>query len=366
MPDNETTTATDAPSQVTWSKKKRLLFACMLMLFSSLIALVAGEIIIRIGWPQPLLPRYVTDSGFGIRRHSPDVSTWHTTPDYQVAVRTNSMGIRSDREYAKEKADGVIRIIGLGDSYTFGFGVTVEDTFLYRLEKRLQDDGFDIEVINLGVAGSGTAEELIMLRKVALDLDPDYVIVGYYTNDLADNTRAALFELDADGALQTKNAEYLPGVRIRDTLYSFAIYRYLAETSHLMYFARGALSEILQNRLRKANLSTGPSDDAGERRLTAALLDEVFLECERNGVACCILNIPARYNLDGNLPSDLLQQIGADNIVDVYAQIKEAAKSEKMYWTRSDGHWTPRGHEIAAEALADWIRRRLPVQPNAD
>ena len=367
MPENDAnSTVAATPSFRSWSKRKRLLFGCILMTCSTLFALVAGEIVVRVFWPQPLLPRYVTDSGFGIRRHSPNVSTWHTTPDYRVAVRTNSMGIRSDREYTQHKPDGVIRVVGLGDSYTFGYGVAVEDTYLFRLEKKLRQDGVEVEVINLGVAGFGTAEELVMLRRTAFDLDPDYVIVGYYTNDLADNTRAALFNLDSEGALQPGNSEYLPGVQIRDTLYSFRLYRYLAERSHLMYFVRGSLSDILQNRLRDANLSSGPSDDSGEQRLTATLLDEIFLESGRHGVECCVLNIPARYNLDGNLPYAFLQHLSNDNVVEVRAEIKTAARSEKMYWTRSDGHWTPRGHEIAADALTDWIKKRLSAQPGAN
>ncbi len=65
-------------------RKKLLFIAAMLVITSPLLA-VALEMMLRILAPQPLLPRYVTDSGFGIRAHNANISIHHTTVDYRVA-----------------------------------------------------------------------------------------------------------------------------------------------------------------------------------------------------------------------------------------------------------------------------------------
>jgi len=337
------------------SRKKRLLFACMTFIVFMFLLGIAFELILGFVAPQPLMPRYVNDSGFGIRVHCPDISIHHTTADYRIGVRTNSKGIRADREFAVPKPEGVIRIVGVGDSFTFGYGVEVEDTYLARVERILEEQGFSVETINLGVAGHGTAEQMIMLENVGFSLDPDVVVVGYYMNDIADNTRSMLYSLNDDGNLVRKAETYLPGVEIRDFLYSFALYRFLAERSHLMYFARTRLSDLLQKRIRDQHRAAASLDTQDEERLTATLLDEVKRKCLARGIGFCVLDIPSEYN-KSNLPRAFLEVVTPDDIVDLRPAFHERMKTTKLYWTRSDGHWTPTGHEIAADALARHIR----------
>ena len=57
-------------------------------------------------------------------------STWQG-----VKIRTNSMGVR-DREYDKKKPENTYRIIGLGDSVTFGANIDENETFLNILEEK--------------------------------------------------------------------------------------------------------------------------------------------------------------------------------------------------------------------------------------
>lgn len=337
------------------SRKMRVFFVGMTLSLCSAVLAMSLELLLRLIAPQPLLPRYVTDSGFGIRVHCPSISIHHTTPEYRIGIRTNSMGIRADREFAFPKPEGVFRIVGLGDSNTFGYGNEVEDTYLARLEHLLREKGIDTEVINLGVAGHGTAEQLIMLTEMGLKFDPDLVILGYYPNDIGDNTRSKLYVLNDQGELVRNRKEYLPATGVRDLLYSFAAYRYLAERSHLLYFVRRNLSEIVQKELRQKHVAAKALTNEDEARLTAAILDEVKRTCMERNIAFCLLNIPASYNLEGNLPREFLAEITREEIVDVRETIKQRVTVDKLYWARSDGHWTPAGHEIAARALAKRI-----------
>jgi lysophospholipase L1-like esterase len=102
-----------------------------------------------------------------------------------VRVRTNSHGMRNV-ECPRDKAEGVLRIAGLGDSVMFGWGVAEEETFLRLLEHRLTHAGFggqEIEVLNFAVPGYNTAMEVTALREKALDFSPDVVVLHFVNND---------------------------------------------------------------------------------------------------------------------------------------------------------------------------------------
>ena len=102
-----------------------------------------------------------------------------------VRVKINSRGLR-DYEYKVKKDTGVFRIIGLGDSIAFGSGVKLDEIYLKRLEERLNkfDSVNKFEVLNFGVGGYNTEQELAILRERALKYQPDLVILGYSLNDI--------------------------------------------------------------------------------------------------------------------------------------------------------------------------------------
>ena len=327
---------------------------------SILLALAVGEMAVRLTKPQVLLPRYVTDGGFGIRVNVPNVRYWHTTPEVQVQFRINSMGIRADREYQLKKPPGTIRIVGLGDSFTQGYEVDVTDTYLCRLEGMLSARGIAVEVINLGVSGHSNAEELLMLREFGFRFHPDVVIVSYFVNDLDDNVRTGLYRLDGRDQLVRAAGEFLPAVGIRDKLYSIWVYRWLAENSQLFAFCRERLSKIVKRRLVEKSLDgveSGIADDY-PARLAAHLLDEIKHECAQRNVGFLLLDIPASGSLESNLPVHKLQSITSEETVRTGPMLQAEGPDAYLYRRRGHSHWTPRAHEIAAELLADAL---IPV-----
>lgn len=109
-------------------------------------------------------------------------------------VRINSDGLR-DREHTKAKPAGTLRIAVVGDSYAEAFQVEREKAFWSVLEKRLREcpalGGREVEVINFGVSGYGTAQELLTLREKVWSYSPDVVLLAVTTNnDVLDNSRA--------------------------------------------------------------------------------------------------------------------------------------------------------------------------------
>ena len=68
-------------------------------------------------------------------------------------LKINSKGLRNTREYDYEKPPGTKRIMVLGDSFAWGYGVSNDDMFTNVLEKQLLESGKRWEVLNSAVSG---------------------------------------------------------------------------------------------------------------------------------------------------------------------------------------------------------------------
>jgi lysophospholipase L1-like esterase len=118
----------------------------------------------------------------------PDGWSFQRTRDYGVLVRTNDRGLR-DRPHALEKPPGTFRIVVLGDSFMEAYQVALEESLPFRLQERLASRG--VEVVNLGVGGYGTAQQLLYLEEEGLRYAPDLVVLAFFAgNDISNNARA--------------------------------------------------------------------------------------------------------------------------------------------------------------------------------
>ncbi len=109
-------------------------------------------------------------------------------------VRINSDGL-IDREHAKAKPRNTVRIAVLGDSFTEAMQVPRETNYCSVLERGLPGckalGGRNVEVINFGVGGYGTAQELLTLRHHVWDYAPDIVVLAVcWGNDVMENSHA--------------------------------------------------------------------------------------------------------------------------------------------------------------------------------
>jgi hypothetical protein len=99
-------------------------------------------------------------------------------------VLINSQGLH-DYEYSRRKEPGTFRIVGVGDSSLFGWGVPFEDSGLKVLERRLNEKSRaqKFEVINFAVPGYNTAMEAETFVQRCLEYAPDLVLLNFNTND---------------------------------------------------------------------------------------------------------------------------------------------------------------------------------------
>jgi hypothetical protein len=163
----------------------------LLLLGSTLLSLAIIEVGLRIvGYTYPEFYMADMHRGYALR---PGMEGWYRK-EGEAYVRINSDGLR-DREHAKPKPPHTLRIAVLGDSYTEALQVPFEDSFCAVLERKLREcqpfTGPNVEVINFGVSGYGTTQELITLRQKVWQYEPDVVLLAVTTsNDISENVRA--------------------------------------------------------------------------------------------------------------------------------------------------------------------------------
>ncbi len=124
------------------------------------------------------LKRIAADPALG-HEHIPGTSAHLMRSD----VTINNAGLRN-REVAFDKPAGTTRIMMLGDSIVFGWGVDQDKTMSVDLEQDLSAGGFGpAEVINTGVGNYNTAMEVAYFLKNGVAYHPDIVVLNYFIND---------------------------------------------------------------------------------------------------------------------------------------------------------------------------------------
>ena len=341
-----------------------------------------------------MLPRYIASAEYGVRMNMPNQSYAHTTPDYEISIKTNSKGIRSDAEIPYEKPPGRKRIVALGDSFLMGYGAHPDQMLLNVMIERLKAADQDVELVNLAVSGFGNAEELIALQAEGMKYEPDLVLIGWHDTDLDDNVRSGLFEL-RDGELRRAAETFLPAVKSREALFRIPLYRFLAGHSQLYNWFRDKVGEAVKTTLadvRDAQSAAAQAKQLGlaapapapevavpegadERsaetisyaeQLTLAILQRIDDVSRDGGARLAIIDIPVRLNRT-TFRSAYPSAPGFESF-DVFAPLPlfEARAGELLYWERSHGHFTPLGNRIVGEGAADFILERTLLGPSRD
>ncbi len=134
--------------------------------------------------------RYLYDPRLGWR----NIPGWEATTNGKK-LTINSRGLR-DREYALAKPAGVRRVLVLGDSYTWGYGVANDEIYTEVLERSLAARGQVVQVINSGVSGWGTDQEYLFLEAEGMAYQPDVVVLALFLiNDPENNANSVQYGL---------------------------------------------------------------------------------------------------------------------------------------------------------------------------
>lgn len=167
---------------------RRILSNLLLASASTLFGLLLLELALRVVLPAPIHFRYPQES------YDFDPEVAHVLRPGQHAfthdqeVVTNSHGLR-DRELPERPEPGVLRVLALGDSQTFGNGLALAQTWPKQLEAELLQrgagQGVRFEVLNAGVPGSDTWQHEVLLRRLADLYHPQVAVLAFYVNDVS-------------------------------------------------------------------------------------------------------------------------------------------------------------------------------------
>ena len=109
-------------------------------------------------------------------RYQPDTN--------KIITKThNSNGLRIDKDIPYEKGSKK-RVLLLGDSFVYGYGLDDDETIAVKLQENLGDN---YEIINFGVDGYGTGQELLQFMEDGLKYHPDIVLLFFYPNDFTES-----------------------------------------------------------------------------------------------------------------------------------------------------------------------------------
>lgn len=194
---------------------KRFLFGLAYALFMIVTLSLLGEVALRV---LPLgkfrsAPFRQYDSELGVSL-VPNMKVTHSRGCFTGQVETNRWGFR-DRDRILEKPPGDFRIALIGDSVVEGVHVNPDQVMNIQMEKLLQQQGYhNIEVMNFGIEGIGTTQELILYKDRIRQFHPDLVLLTVSDNDVMNNSStlqpksygihtwySPYYNLDANGQL---------------------------------------------------------------------------------------------------------------------------------------------------------------------
>ena len=351
----------------TWAQK------LILALIAFILPLATLEVALR-----PFAPKlskstslFMKDDDLGWRMRPGAREEWG-----DVTVQINGKGLRGT-ELPYEKPDDTYRILYLGDSVTFGFGIADHKaTFPYLIADHLGRDSefgkMTVETINAGCGGYSPWQELIFLSREGYQYDPDLVLVGFVLNDVTEKFHLVKFGGQDEG------------YQLTNSYYSW--FDKLLSRSGLAYQVRNITREIKAKQKLGDDLQLGAvkqeildvetlmKDPDREHvnvawNITLMNLLDLVTYCREREIGVGLVTFPFAVQLHApaelSAPQTRIQEWAADHrvaMLDLLPVLSGhtgiAPDSASALFIDHD-HLSLRGHEIAANAIAEFVREKF-------
>ncbi len=334
------------------------------MLGTFAVLLPVAELVVRLVAPEPLPSQemirsfvlegmYEADEEAGFRL-SPNYSGTLERAGHVTEFSTNSLGLRND-ELGEKAAP---RILALGDSFTFGFGVGQDETWASLLGEALEarSAGAEFVSINGGVNGYGTDAALAQLRRVGPEVQPDLILLGFYSNDYIENhlgtrNRYSVRDGYLFDELASKNLE--ENLLARES----HLYRLIAKAQQQVRAWFGGGDAVPPPGFTHADFANGADRSVD-------LMLELKVEADRLGARLGIVWIPTYVlTVQTQRPvavrAGMLRRIEEAGIpsIDLLPVLSRERNRDGLY-LRGDGHFSVRGNQTTARILAEWIHEQ--------
>lgn len=327
---------------------RRLGFVFFSIVLGVLFTAVAVELLVRLlygngmqydieMWKYARYGKQVSDNPLIGHEHVPGASFRAMSVDVSI----NAHGMR-DAEIGVRKPSGIFRVMMLGDSITFGWGVPVEKTVSELLEKKLNATGIASEFLNTGIGNTNTVMQVERFLERERRFQPDLVILDYFLND----------------------AEDIPEYRTSG---------FLARHSYAWTYL-GARFDVL---LRMLSAREGWRDyysrlygEGGHWKAASEAIDRLAQYCKSNQIDLMIVNYPELRQLKDypfTAATEKVRAAAARNGVP-FLDLLPAVENEDpatLWVSRPDPHPNGRANALFADALYAALKREN-LLPDAD
>ena len=352
---------------------KGLLRNLLLLLLSTAFVLTAIEIIMRV-LPVEKFKVHKINPERTVFWHYDDLLGWKNLPgqegrfiteDSNVLIKINDEGFR-DKSYTYQPPPGGLRLLVLGDSIVWGWGVEQKQIFTEIIEKNHPN----LEVINMGVSGYSTDQEYLLLKEVGLKYHPHLILLMFFDDDIAGNIRSVNFLVYpkpkfavVDGRLvlwQRPSAQV--GIarkvnhflRTHSVLYNVSTRVFLYSPARPMEFLRSGVS-------RMTNWWAG-SQNEDPFKLTSLILIEMHQLVRQHGAEFVIVKVATQGDgaMDKKEKDDPLGEFCRTRKIpylDLAFPFHQYLQHEKHASLRfpHDRHWNAEAHKLVASVIQSFL-----------
>ncbi|MBI2009616.1 MAG: hypothetical protein HYS86_00415 [Candidatus Chisholmbacteria bacterium] len=265
--------------------------------------------------------------------------------EFATLVTTNNLGFH-DVEHSQANPTKKQRLVLLGDSYLEALQVPLSQTVGRLLQRRLNHDSSEWEIISLGRAGASTAEEIVLWEEWGTRFKPNYVAILFSQNDLLENERLTPKTTGRPRFWLEENKLYrLPSI-ITPTN---NVTGFIADHSHLArFFARFSLHQEKRSELARKAYEAALSNL--ELSLTPRLLETLFMKIETFGATPLVVFVDDDPQTNPLL-TPIIKLLEVRQI-DFIAMGDKQAPPNQQYYFPFDGHLNQKGHEHLATLIA--------------
>jgi len=277
-------------------------------------------------------------------------------PRLPHGVTTNSLGYRGT-DVAARKPPGELRILFTGDSFVYGDFVNDDQTLPAQLERRLNERCANVRVVNAGLGDATIVEEAQLIDR-GLRLSPDFVILLFSENDIADLNRPSTWDRLATNR---KAKSHFPLGTLYPLLRRTAVWNFALDV-RATWRARKQAGQATSGNvfLTAAGDSNSVTRELREsyRRALLAVRDTLA----GRSIPLVLVAYPSHMAVTHEAMRDQMAWVtrtaAAANLVEVNLLAPLVASGlppESLYLLPYDGHPSPRGYEIAARYMTDQL-----------
>ena len=329
------------------------------------VILIAVEFLSRFLCPQwaPIAaPRYSYwnfDDKLGWA-HKPNRKGRFDREDFSIQVNINSDKLRDD-EYSLERT-GKKRMLVLGDSFGWGWGVDLKDRFSEILEQRHAD----WEIINASVAGYSTDQEYLYLKERGIEYSPDVVLLLVYENDFYGNTVSEHNLYNKPCFVRVGNNLVLKNSPVPPRSFQQRLEHFLVGKTWFLkqiYWGWITLKSGIPRHLNEG-VQVKPEDiGQSQDEIMALLIRDMNAFCKDHTMRLILVSVP----MDTAKRAVLQKACLSEGIPYLPLDSAFAASKEKMTFEH-DLHWNVAGQRLAADTIDAFLRQQgifAPTSPAA-